>query len=63
MFTKHVLKFEMFVAFCWSYGKWCISIGRSSVPLVDHFVVKVWIQALPNKSTPGYIEIFSDLKG
>ena len=45
----------MFVAVCWS--KWCISIVISSVPLVDHSVVKVWILALLYKLTDSFREI------
>ena len=51
MFTKHEFKLEMFVAVCWSYDKWCILIIRSTVPQVDHSVVKVWILTLPYKLT------------
>ena len=35
-FTKQEIKLEIFVAVCWSVGKWCKSIVRRSVPLVDH---------------------------
>ena len=33
MFMKQVFKLEMFVAVCWSYGNWCISIVRCPVSL------------------------------
>ena len=42
----------MFVAICWSYGKWSVSIVPSIAPLVDHFVVKVWILTLPHIYLP-----------
>ena len=58
MFIKHEFKLEMFVAVYCSYGKWCVSIVRSTVPLVDHSGVKVWILALLYKSTPSCI-VFS----
>ena len=45
-----------------SYGKWCISIVRRTVPLIDHSVVKVLILAQPYKSTPNLMKIFSGLK-
>ena len=34
-------KLEMFMSFGWSYGKWCILIVKSTVSLVDHFMVKI----------------------
>ena len=43
IFTSQELKLEMFVRICLSYGKRCISTVRSKVPLVDPFVVKIWI--------------------
>ena len=46
MFTKHQLKLEMFAALFWSNGKMYISIVRSTVPLVDHSVVKVGVLTL-----------------
>ena len=39
MFTEHVFKLEMFVAICWCYSEWCISILRTTVPLVDLSVI------------------------
>ena len=47
MFTKDEFKLKIFVAVCWIYSKLCISIVQSSVPLVNHSVVKIWILALP----------------
>ena len=44
MFTKHELKLEMFVAVCWSYSKWCISIVRRTVSFVHY--CKDWILIL-----------------
>ena len=61
MFTKHEFKLEMFVAICRSNSKWCISIVRSTVPLADHSVVKVWILDLLDNSIPSLIEISSGL--
>ena len=58
MFIKHEFTLEMFVAVCWSYGKWYISIVRSTVPLVDHSVVKVLILALLYMAIPNFVEIF-----
>ena len=48
------------VTMCWSYGKWCILLVRSTVPQVDHSVVKILV--LPYKLTPSFVEIFSSLK-
>ena len=62
MLTKREFKLEMFVVVCWSYTKWCISILRGTILLVDHFVIKVWILAVPYKLTPSSVEIFSSLK-
>ena len=56
IFTKHEFKLEMFMAVCWNYVKWCISIVRRTVPLVDHAMVKVSILALPYKSTPSIVQ-------
>ena len=47
---------------CWSYGKWYILIVRSTVPLVDHSVVKVCILAISYRLTPSFVETFSKLK-
>ena len=58
MFIKHDFKLEMFVAVCWSYGKCCVFIVRSSIPLVDHSVVKVYILILLYKSTPSFTVTF-----
>ena len=58
MFTKLEFKVESCVPVCWNYGKWCISTVRSTVPLVDHSLVKVRIFALPYKLTPSFTEIF-----
>ena len=57
MFIKHEFKLEMFVAVSWSYGKWWILIIKSTVPLVNHFMIKVWILALLYKSNRCFIEI------
>ena len=42
MFTKNESELEMLVVVCWSYSKWYILIVKSTVPLVDHFLIKVW---------------------
>ena len=52
MFTKHKFKIDVLVAICGNYGKWSISIVKSTIPLTDPFVAKVWILALLYKSTP-----------
>ena len=62
MFTKHEIKLEMFVAVYWSYGKWCISIVRSTIPLVDQSMAKVWILILSYELTSSFVEFFSGLK-
>ena len=62
IFTKHEERLKMFGLVCWSYAKWCILIIRITVPLVDHSVVKVSVLALPYKTTPSFVEIFSGLK-
>ena len=61
IFTKHEFTLEMFVAVGWSYSR-VFTIVRSTVPLVDHTVVKIWILALPYKSTPSFVKISSSLK-
>ena len=43
MFMKHKFKLEIFEAVCWNYGKWFILTVKSTVPLVDQSVVKVWV--------------------
>ena len=62
MLIKHEFKLEMFVAVCWRYGRWCISIVSSTVLLVDHPVIKVWILVRPYKLTPSLQKFFSGLK-
>ena len=62
MFTKYEFKLKMFVAICCSYVKWCVSIVRSSVPLGEHSIVKVWILALLYKLAPCFVKIFFRLK-
>ena len=47
MFPKYRFKFEMFVAACWSYGKWGRSIIWSDVPLVDCSMVNILILSPP----------------
>ena len=41
MFNKYKLKLEIFLDVCYSFDKWSIFIAKSTVPLFDHFVVKV----------------------
>ena len=62
MFTKHEFKLQILTTLCWGYVKWCISIVKSTIPLVDLCRVKVRILALPYKSTHSFVEIFSYLK-
>ena len=52
----------MFVSIYWSYGKWFVLIVRSTVSLIDHLVVNIWILALTYKSIPSFVEIFFRLK-
>ena len=56
MFTNHDFKLSVLVAASRGHRKWYISIARSSVSLVDHSVMKVWISALLNNvfATVGY---------
>ena len=55
MFKKEL---KMIMAVCWSYTKLCISIVKSTILLVDHSVVKVWILVLLYNLTPSFIEVF-----
>ena len=52
----------MFVMVCWTYGKWCLLIFRSTVPLIDHSMVKVCILTVLDKTTPSFVDMFSGLK-
>ena len=54
MFIKYEL--EMFVTVCLSHGEWCISVVRSTFPLVDNFAAKGWILALLYESIPSFVE-------
>ena len=62
MFSKKKFKLEISAAVCWSYGKYCMLIVKSTVPLIDHTVLTVWILALPYKLTPSFVEIFFWIK-
>ena len=66
MFNKHEFKLETFVAASWIYGKLCISIVGSTVPLIDPSAVggvKVSSLTLPYTWTTSFVvEIFSGLK-
>ena len=53
---------EMFLAICWSYGKWCVSIVGIVVSVIDHSAVKVGILAVSYKSISCMVQIFSGLK-
>ena len=40
MFTQYKFKMKVFMAVNTSYVKWCISIVKNTIPIVDHSVVK-----------------------
>ena len=58
MLIKHEFKFDTLVAVSRSFGKWCISIVRSTLLLVDQSMIKGKILALLFKSIPSVLKIF-----
>ena len=60
MFTKHEIKSKKFVAVCWSYGKWCISVFGNIVPVCAHLGVKVSILTCCIRA-PSFVKIPSGI--